>query len=307
MSVNEIRYLRREQIDVTKWNECIQRSQNGLIYGTAVYLDSLCSWDGLILDDYDAVMPLPWRRKYGFHYLYQPFFCQQLGVFTKLKDDTLTDQFLRSIPARYSFWDIHLNAANTSTQFIGKMRKNYLLSLDKAYPELQNLYSRSAKRNIAKAVDAGITITENITPGTVIHLHNERFENKIGIDTKAYHNFAKLLSTLHTHQQVFLAAAKNNKDEIIASSVYLLFKNRLTFVLNGNLPESLQNGATHCLKDYVIRKFQQSDFWMDFEGSDDPDFARFYEQFGARKIEHYLAIRNNKLPWPVKLLKRTID
>ena len=31
-------------------------------------------WDALVLDDYAAVMPLTWRRKYGTRYLYQPAF-----------------------------------------------------------------------------------------------------------------------------------------------------------------------------------------------------------------------------------------
>jgi hypothetical protein len=43
---------------------------------------------------------------------------------------------------------------------------------------------------------------------------------------------------------------------------------------------------------------------IDFEGSDNPAFARFYEQFGARPVEQYPAVYNNKLPWPVRLFKR---
>jgi hypothetical protein len=44
---------------------------------------------------------------------------------------------------------------------------------------------------------------------------------------------------------------------------------------------------------------------MDFEGSDNPKFAKFYEQFGAKDIEYYPVLVNNKLPWPIKYLKRS--
>jgi hypothetical protein len=303
MSLHEIRYLRRKEIDIAKWNECINQSPNGLIYATSIYLDGLTFWNGLVLNDYEAVMPLPWRKKFGFYYLYQPLFCQQLGIFSKQLDATLTDKFLRSIPDIYALWDIQLNATNTTAEFKGKLRKNYLLHLNKAYEELQNAYSRSAQRNIAKAINAGITVTENIPAEMIISLHRRRFGNELGIGEEDYKKLALLLTKLWTQQQVYFVAAQNKDEKVIASSAYLLFKNRLTFIINGNLPESLQSGATHFLKDYVIKKFEQHNLVMDFEGSDDPNFARFYEQFGARDEEYYLAIRNNKLPWPFKLFK----
>jgi hypothetical protein len=306
MSVEEIRYLRRNQIDVEKWDDCINQSPNGLLYGTSFYLDSVSSWNGLVLNNYDAVMPLPWRKKFGFYYLYQPFFCQQLGVFSKHPNPVLTDRFLRHIPDQYSLWDIQLNAANTSLEFEGKQRKNYLLRLNRPYENLRNAYSRSANRNITKAREAGITITENVSSEEIVGLHRERFGNKLGIGSADYEKLIMLLTKLHSRQLAFFAAAKNDGGETIASSAYLKFKNRLTFLINGNLPESLQNGATHYLKDYVIRKFQQQNILIDFEGSDDPNFARFYEQFGAREVEYYTAIRNNKLPWPLKLFKPSL-
>jgi hypothetical protein len=58
------------------------------------------------------------------------------------------------------------------------------------------------------------------------------------------------------------------------------------------------------LKDHVIRRFAASNLTMDFEGSDNPAFARFYEQFGANCVEYYPAVYRNKLPWPFRLFKK---
>ena len=64
-------YTKHTYIDKQKWDECILKSHNGLIYSTAAYLDSMAgSWDALILNDYEAVMPLPWRKKFGIQYIY---------------------------------------------------------------------------------------------------------------------------------------------------------------------------------------------------------------------------------------------
>jgi hypothetical protein len=82
-ATNHIHYLQRHEIDPIKWDACVTAAANGLIYGLSFYLDAITAgqWDGLVLDEYRAVMPLTWNRKFGFYYLYQPFCTPCLGVF----------------------------------------------------------------------------------------------------------------------------------------------------------------------------------------------------------------------------------
>ncbi|MGZ3950491.1 MAG: hypothetical protein ACXVBZ_03805, partial [Flavisolibacter sp.] len=82
MPGGEIYYKRRHEVEIDKWDRCISGSSNGLIYAYSYYLDATAdNWDALVLNDYQAVMPLPWRKKFGVFYLYQPSFAAQLGVF----------------------------------------------------------------------------------------------------------------------------------------------------------------------------------------------------------------------------------
>ena len=79
-----VHYITYQQIDKSKWDNCIDTAANGLVYGYSFYLDAMAKhWDALVLDDYEAVMPLTWRKKFGIRYLYQPAFTQQLGIFYK--------------------------------------------------------------------------------------------------------------------------------------------------------------------------------------------------------------------------------
>ena len=81
-----VQYLSYQQIDKQKWDACIDDTQNGLVYAYTFYLDGMAKhWDALVLDDYEAVMPLPWNKKFGIGYLYTPPFIQQLGIFSKTK------------------------------------------------------------------------------------------------------------------------------------------------------------------------------------------------------------------------------
>jgi hypothetical protein len=303
----QIKYLTNQQIDRARWDRCINEAGNSRVYALSTYLDVMCSdWDALVAGDFEMVMPLPYRVKFGFHYLYQPAFTQQLGIFSKQKvEPNIVEQFLQSIPSKFAYWDIALNVGNEVSGYQSRQAKNYLLPLSSPYSVLLEDYNRNAKRNIRKAIDAGITVVENSDFLETIALHRKRFKDAVGANEGDYINLENLLSTLSVNDSVFSVAAKDGNSNTIASSTYLLHNNRIIFLINGNLPESLETGATHLLKDYVIKKFCGSDWVMDFEGSDHPQFAKFYEQFGAKEVEYYPVIVNNKLPWPLSFLKRS--
>src|SRR5436190_18292486 len=115
MSIHSpIQYLTQKQIDKKKWDACIAGSSNGLIYGYSFYLDALAmQWDALVLNDYEAVMPLTWNRKYGIKYLYQPPLTPQLGIFAVSPvTEKLIDGFIQQANKHFRFAEIFLNYSN---------------------------------------------------------------------------------------------------------------------------------------------------------------------------------------------------
>ena len=65
----EISIVPSYKIDRKKWDACITKSSNGLIYASSLYLDHLAdNWSGIIANDYDTVMPVVWRKKMGIRY-----------------------------------------------------------------------------------------------------------------------------------------------------------------------------------------------------------------------------------------------
>ena len=78
---DQIEILSSSDINKEKWNHCISTNANGLIYSTTDYLDAMAqNWHGIVINDFQAVMPLPWKKKFGILYAYTPPFMQQLGV-----------------------------------------------------------------------------------------------------------------------------------------------------------------------------------------------------------------------------------
>jgi hypothetical protein len=66
-----IKLCASHEIDPVKWNSCIAKSENGLIYSQYQYLSFLTKhWAAIIIGDYDAVLALPWNSLLSSHTFY---------------------------------------------------------------------------------------------------------------------------------------------------------------------------------------------------------------------------------------------
>ncbi|MBL7983340.1 MAG: hypothetical protein JNM91_00005, partial [Flavobacteriales bacterium] len=107
-----IRHLRNEEIDRQQWDRLLDQCPDRLWYARSRVLDRMApGWEALIDDQLGILMPLTWRRKWGIHYLYNPYGAQQLGVFNANHDPDRTTAFLAAVPGRFRYIDIWLNAA----------------------------------------------------------------------------------------------------------------------------------------------------------------------------------------------------
>ncbi len=303
-----IRYLTDKEIDFVKWDECVKESSEGLVYASSDCLSTMAKrWSGLVLDDYKAVFPLPWKKKIGIRYVYPPAFTQQFGLIARdSKDLTHLNSFLQKVEQIFNLADMNLNEMNPHPAAPHVNRKNYLLNLTDTYEHLEKSFSRSAKRNIDKALLAGISIKEQIDFKEVIHVHQSRFGNIIHANSEDYQRLESWLTLLYNKDMLYVPGAFDVEGRLIAGSIFILFKNRLTFILNGNTEKSLSTGATHLLLANCIRKYSASGLTLDFEGSDNTDFARFYEQYGAHPVS-YPFVRINKLPFILRWIKQDVS
>src|SRR3954451_11282004 len=95
-----IEIMPSHKIDNTKWDTCIKKSDNSFIYATSSYLNFMSdNWHGIVVNDYDCVMPIPWRKKFGIRYCYDVPFIQQLGWFQQ----TETTSSVLIFPRFFSF------------------------------------------------------------------------------------------------------------------------------------------------------------------------------------------------------------
>ena len=305
----EIRLLKRDQIDKAKWNGCVHYAPNSLIYAYTWYLDNVCDqWEGLVEGDYESVFPLVFNsRILGFKQLFQPYLCQQLGLFSinPLSENRI-QKFIQAIPKEYRYIDINLNDSNIIKGLDGfkvTEKVNYVLSLYPNYLKLSENYSSNLKRNLKKAERANIYSTTSIKPEDFIEsfksYHKER--DKV-FPPEIYHTALRIIYNCLHRGIGFIMGAYNEKNELCAAVFWMSNGARFINLLNFSTQYGREHGAMHHLIDLFIRSNALKPMYIDFEGSSIDSIARFYQSFGAENHPYY-NIKKNELPWYLRWAK----
>lgn len=299
-----IRYLTHSEIDIEKWDRCIEQSVNGSIFASSWYLDVVHpGWEALVENDYEKVMPLTCGQKWGIHYLFQPPFTQQLGIFstTPLTPDTTTE-FLQYIPRKYQFIEINLNTLNQVDYRRSEFTPwvNYQLDLIRPYDQLKEGYSENLRRNLKKASRAGITLFEYVRPSELITLFRQNKGRQLKhLTGKHYDLLQKLMQIMLSRKLAIVLGVYDRTNSLCAGAFFVQSHQRVIFYFSATDQVARETGAMPFLIDHFIQQFSQSNLILDFEGSNNPDLARFYEGFGAMRTvyPHYTV---NNLAFPLK-------
>ena len=301
-----IRLLKHNEINKRRWDDCINKSFNGNVYALSWYLDIVHpNWNALIENDYERVMPLTNSKKFGLSYMFQPFFVQQLGVFStsQLSQDDV-DNFINAIPQQYLLTQYRLNSynkVNYDSDIIAKHR-NVELDLIYDYQYLYNNYNNNTKRNLAKAEAAGLSINNNINPEIIINL----FRNNRGKDIKhwkdkEYNRLLELINTAISQECCFTIGINDLDNNTIAGAVFMHSHDRIIFLFSGSDEAHKDKHALTMLLDNVIREFSETQYTLDFEGSDNDGLARFYKGFGGAEV-FYPEVKYNNLKGILKFI-----
>jgi lipid II:glycine glycyltransferase (peptidoglycan interpeptide bridge formation enzyme) len=178
-------------------------------------------------------------------------------------------------------------------------RINYVLPLNQSYEAVYKNFRENIKRNIKRSVQYGCHIKTGIEIDDVIELAKQQPNAVAENDFK---KFKKLYTLLKERSAGKSYGVFSNKNELLASCVFIFSHNRAYYILVGNHPNGRTLGASHALIDAFIKDHAGQNLLLDFEGSDIRNLAFFYSSFGASE-EKYPAIKINNLPWYIKWMK----
>jgi hypothetical protein len=303
----EIKIVPHHLINKSEWDNAVAHSFNGLVYAYSWYLDIVSpQWDALIMGNYEMIMPITHKKRFTIPYLCQPAFTQQLGVFSiKLLSAADVLLFLKSIPAAYKLIEISLNSLNKleDSEFEKTINITTHLPLIQDYPTLYANYSEQIKRNLKKAAKFNLSVSWQADVLKIIELFRANKGKEIETyKTKEYTMLQKIMDYAIKHHLGFAIGVNNAEGECIAGAFFIQSNGKLIFIFSATNAESKSTGAMALLINEMIKANAGKNIILDFEGSNNQNLSRFYQGFGAQKINYY-SIKKNNLPPIVKWLK----
>lgn len=290
-------FLHRKEIDLRKWDELISLSQAETLYPYSWYLDTVAArWSALVMNDYRFVMPVVWKQKYGMKYIYQPFYTQQLGVFSKeYVDPTLIREFISVLYKKYRFGNFNFNTKNlvSEEKYISVNDKsNYVLNLSEDYGKLSASFSTNAKRNIKRAHENKEEVVADVSCEEMLAFKREN--DLIKRSESEYKWLLNLLKKIQINNAGKIYATRTS-GRINAAAFFAFSRTRGIYLVSASNEQGKEQRSMFKIVDFFIREQAGSNLLLDFEGSNIPNVARFFAGFGARP-EIYQGVNFDRLP-----------
>ncbi|MDD4602996.1 MAG: GNAT family N-acetyltransferase [Bacteroidales bacterium] len=303
-----ILYVKHNEIDKERWDTSVTRALNTRIYAYSWYLDIISpGWDALVEGDYKSIFPLTHHQKGGVPYLFQPFFAQQLGLFS---DTIIThekmEEFIHAIPPTFRFVEIQLNSMNIVTGEEGKIpsRINHELDLGSSYSELISKYAQNTRRNLKKAQNAGLEVRQTVTSNELVSLFRENFGKQEGkLKDCHYSMMQQVIEEGMKQGKGVLCGSFTSTGELDAAAFFILDQARAYYLFAASSSGARENGAMFLLIDNFVKNRANKSLILDFEGGNDPNLGRFYKSFGAKEV-YYPRLIINRLPGIIQPLQR---
>jgi len=288
-----LEHIKHGDVNFSKWNDAVLRSEVPTVFAQSYFLNATSpGWDGLIINDYESIFPLTWKRKFGILYLPQPYFTGQLGAFGTIDH----------IRAKYKLIEIELNAANHLSSSFTSPKNTFVIEYGKGFS-----FNQNTKRNIAKALTAGLHV-EQALPEEIIPL-SENFLNpfllkELKLPDLEVSRFRNLLLNCIGSGSLYTFKTLNAENTVKALG-HFVYNSRYVVFLKGTNTDKLENsGSMHLLVSHAIEFFKDKCECFDFGGGSlNEGLAGFYKGLGGLQRDYHF-LRINNLPRLLKVFKK---
>jgi len=322
--------VNREELTSGKWDKFILHSPQGAPFILYDYLSAIApEWKALIVSlngEWQAVMPIEIKRKYGFSYILQPPFSQHSGicyidkVWKKRYEEYSWKHQVGNMIAQ-SLESYHWVQVNFSPDFDDPLpfywagfslrtRLTYELTLPDTAGDLYQHFAAPLKRQIRKAEKQGLifqsTCRDMDSMKSLVRINEEAGNFVLGKHPRRWEILNTLVTKMMDTSYGHVFQIKSREGIVLAAGVYLVYRDRMYYLAGAYHPEGRLTGAMSFLMWKAMCK--ALDFHckiFDFEGSMIKGIEQFFRKFGSYP-KQYLQIHRNQLPLPIRWIQEFI-
>jgi len=292
----DIRLIKKEDIDKTKWNSCVHFAINGNIFGYKWFLDSVSKdWDALIEGDYESVLPLYHTIDNGF--AYHQRLLRESGIYSiHLLSQKRIEAFMNAIPDTYKNVDIQFKNGiqiPSNPLFETKSKSNFELYLQSPYDTIRNNYSEAAEAALKNAREYKLKPTSSVKPEKIATLFKENTSRSKESEA-AFHAYHRLMYNAMHRGWGFASGIIDENNTLLTAAFFIYSHGKALTLLAPETKEGKQKGARTLLFDFFIRNNAGRPQILDFNTMDD-----FPKTLGAIQKKFQQLNRKKKNWWKV--------
>lgn len=298
-------YLKNDEIDRERWDDCIRNSGENKPYSFSWYLDAIApGWEALVDDDYDSVFPIPSYIRFGLQYACTPPFLQQLGAYSpdKPADDVIIE-FLDYMPDIYKLTDLCIRQNISYPGYKVTEIDNFELKLSASYDKLHDRFTRDCRRYINESSRKKYELDSHVSPEELVDLCiTNRVINVKGVKIQTYERLLNLMHYCLYNKKGKIVALRNARKKLIYGIFMVKLQHSLTIVLEATTPAAITRHVGYFVMNEIIKEYAETPFILDFAGIPDRLAVSMGQLFGGTSVPYYRIYRN-RLFWPSRLMK----
>ena len=285
-----VRRLRRTQIDDRRWDAAVMRDAVPLPYGLSWWLDAATdhAWEGLVLDDYRVVLPLPIGRRFGVLPVYlRPPYTQQLGPFGQPQRGDV-GALLRAVPPKLQValpLRPTLPLAEVPRQYRVRRRTNYVLDLSRPYAETKRGFPKKLQQYLMRC---SLDELAPIDAAALVAMSRSQLTGRQGVSALSFGRLTSLIEAC-CHRGLGKCYQLKVNQECLGAGFYPQLEGRtINLVAVTTEAGRKQRGMSRLLSLVFALQSGQPGATFDFEGSELPGVREFFAKFGGTDEGYYL-------------------
>jgi len=300
----DIKYLKNHEINLIRWDNCINNSINSNIFAFSWYLNIICeNWAALVSGDYEYVMPIIQVEKFKHKIIFNSKLSNRLGIFSNnVLSENISSEFIKSIPKSFSNINLLLNKFNKLSGEKTKKHSTFELDLMQSYVKLYTNFSLKFQANIELAVQNKTTIIRGLLPNELFRFI---LKNKVYSNPKLSKNELLKLKMILAHGLRYnlteIYGAYTAENNLCAVALFIKSQYKIHLLFNSINDYGLKTNAMHLLISNFIKTHSEKNLTLNLENIITINDIDYLTGVGAHAYK-YTGFYMSKLPFIFKLL-----
>lgn len=288
-----IQLVLQEDLNEDAWNKVVRKHGQGRPFAFSWFLDTVCDhWDALVLNDYEAVLPLPHYFKMGQKWGVMPPWTFQLGVIGPEVHESLLSDFILSIPKEYGLVQWILNQSN-SPEITSKNQKTYQWKCGPGESPSQTL--RANPEYLKREFD--YSVFRNDPPEALIELLINQQNPKHLFDAASLERLKHLMH-VGQHKRKGQVWSLYDKSNTLAAGAYIFYDaDRITLHTLAGRSEDNDHWPETILVQAIIAETEPFPVLLEV---DEKILPKFLTERLSPEVFSVPVIEINRLPWYLK-------